>query len=457
MAKRGRPKKEEEPTKRGQSKHPGVAIVKRGSRFYARWDDPVLSKLVPVLDELGEPLMDERTGRPRMRLKRVRVEQCLDTIGKTTEKAREIWCKAKANDLRDKRARIAAGEAVIEKTTVTKALEGYYKAKKSELQPETLKAYAQGTKPFETWCSKNTVVFIQDLTAPELARYRTWFIAIRAHEPLTGNGVGKGKRREGKRKKSPSQQNKQLNSLRVVLSQLRREGKLPLLDSDAIKDSLRFVKRERAKRKYLDTAQIKALLEAAQRHDRDGHDPIAPFIAACLATGMRFHELCDLDFEEVDIEAGRIHLAAQRTKTSTERYVYLDKLPTLLDWLTRTKLAAGGKGRVFPHLTFAIARMARARLMDTGEKGYSAPPFTFHRLRATCGTYSVCASLYGRGSEHETAQQLGHSIQVAQAHYTGRAKDFEPNAQSLEAAMKCPAAFRACFQISLAATSGRTG
>jgi integrase len=89
--------------------------------------------------------------------------------------------------------------------------------------------------------------------------------------------------------------------------------------------------------------------------------------------------------------------------------------------------------------------MARARLADSGDEGYAAPEFTFHRLRATCGTYSVCASLHGRGSEHETAQQLGHSIIVAQQHYTGRAKDFSPNAQSLEEAMKCKVEFETCF------------
>jgi integrase len=124
----------------------------------------------------------------------------------------------------------------------------------------------------------------------------------------------------------------------------------------------------------------------------------------------------------------------------TERTVYLDKLPTLWSWLKAQKLAAGGKGRVFPHLTFAVARIARARLVSTDQgEGYSAPVFTWHRLRATCGTYSVCSSLYGRGSEHETAQQLGHSIQVAQAHYTGRAKDCVPNAETLEDALGCRA------------------
>jgi len=441
----------EEQTRRGRSKHSGVQIIKRltrqGERYFARWNAPELSRTVPVLDDNGEPVIDKRSGRPRTRTKFVRVEESLDKLGLTSDKARENWCKSKAKHLREQISAIAAGETIPAQTMVADALSGYFDAKRAELQPATLVAYKQGTKPFEVWCAKNAVVYIEDLTPPLLAQYREWFVGQRAYRPAKGEKVGKGKRVEGSAKRSPAQINKCLNSLRVVLSQLRREGHAPKLASDDIVDSLKFVKRERAKRRYLDAAQVKALLEAAQRHDADGHDAIAPFIAACLLTGMRFHELCDLTYDEVDTNAGEIHLAAKRTKTSTERTVYLDKQPSLWAWLKNEKLAAGGRKAVFPHLTFAIARMARARLMDSGDDGYASPPFTFHRLRATCGTYSVCSSLYGRGSEHETAKQLGHSITVAQMHYTGRARDFRQNADSLENAMQCAGTFKAAFQI----------
>lgn len=440
----------EEKTKRGHSKHPGVQVIMRltgqGERYFARWNDPTLSRTVPLLDENGEPIIDKRSGRQRMHTKHVRVEESLDKHGLNSAKARETWCKNKSKHLRQQAAAIAAGETITRRTLVPKALGRYFSAKAAELQPATLVAYGQGTKPFESWCAKNAVVYVEDLTPPLLAQYREWFVGQKAYTPAKGR-VGKGKRIEGDGKRSPAQINKCLNSLRVVLSQLRREGHTPKLTSDDIVDSLKFVKRERARRQYLDTAQVKALLEASLRHDADGHDAIAPFTAACLLTGMRFNELCELAFDEVDAVSGEIHLAAKRTKTSTERTVYLDKLPTLWAWLKAEKLASGNRKRVFPHLTFAIARMARARLVSTdAETGYSAPSFTWHRLRATCGTYSVCASLYGRGSEHETAQQLGHSIQVAQAHYTGRAKDFKPDAQCLEDAMGCADLFRSCFE-----------
>lgn len=438
-----------ERTKRGKSKHPGVQIIMRltsqGPRYFARWNDPKLTRTVPLLDNNGEPVLDKRSGRPRMRQVFVREEESLDKHGLKSDKARETWCKAKANNLRAEAAAIAAGEKITSQTLIAEAFKAYYKNKKSELQPATLVAYQQGTKPFESWCAKNAVVYIETVTPPLLAQYREWFVGQKAYTPAKGR-VGKGKRVEGVRRRSPAQTNKCLNSLRVVLTQLRRQGLAPELTSDDIVDSLKFVKRERAKRRYLDAAQVKSLLEAAQRHDADGNPEIAPFAAACVLTGMRFHELCDLTFEEVDAIAGEIHLAARRTKTMTERTVYLNKLPTLWAWLKACKLAAGGRGRVFPHLTFAIARIARARLVSMEKDvGYAAPVFTWHRLRATCGTYSVCASLYGRGSEHETAQQLGHSIQVAQAHYTGRAKDFSPDAASLEEALCCANLFTKVF------------
>ncbi|MCB9893375.1 MAG: tyrosine-type recombinase/integrase [Planctomycetes bacterium] len=443
MAKVGRPKE----TKKGESKHPGVKIVpkKRAGRtvYFARWADPVKSRPEPIIGPDGQP-MRHPNGRLRTRMKYVWVEKSLDAMGKKTVKARETWCKSKSKNLLAEAAAVAAGETVTSETPVKKALEAYYKSKRSELQPATLKAYLQGTRPFETWCAAHGVAFIESLTPPLLAQYREWFVGRPAHVPAKGK-VGKGKRIEGTRPKSPAQENKCLNSLRVVLAQLRREGKLPAFDSDAIVDSLQFVKKERAKRRFLNAQQVNALLEDAQRHDADGHAAIAPFTAACLLTGMRFNELAELTWGEVNAEAGEITLAAKRTKTSTERVVRLDKLPTLWAWLKRGKLASSDDARVFPHLTFTIARMARARLIGGKEGHYNAPAFTWHRLRATCGTYSVCSSLYGRGSEHETALQLGHSIQVAQTHYTGRAKDVLANAESLEAALGCPDRFRSTF------------
>lgn len=438
MAKRGRPKE----TKRGESPHPGVKLVvrERGGekRYFARWADPAKSHSVPIIGPDGQPEFYP-SGRVRTRMKYAWKEVSLDKLGKTSAKARERWCKNKSKNLRVQAAAIAAGEAVTTETTVKQALEGYFKAKSSELQPETLKAYRQGTKPFEKWCASNGVAFIEALTPALLAQYREWFVGRPVHTPVKGVGVGKGTRTEGKRRKSPAQENKCLNSLRVVLSQLRREGKLPHFDSDAIVDSLKFVKRERAKRSFLDTKQVKALLQAAMRHDADGHPPIAQFTAACLLTGMRFDELVRLTWGEVNSAAGEIQLHARRTKTSTERTVRLDKLPSLLAWLKSGKPAAGDarNAQIFPHLTFAIARKARARLIGNKRGHYNAPLFTWHRLRATCGTYSVCSSLYGRGSEHEAANQLGHSIQVAQAHYTGRAKDCAVNAETLEDALCC--------------------
>jgi integrase len=460
MAKRTQTKeadKAKKETKKGESKHPGVKLIERErngvTRYFARWADPVKSRREPIIGPDGQP-MRHPNGRLRTRMRYVWVEKSLDALGRKSAKSRENWCKSKSKELLGQAAAVAAGEVVASETPVRSAFEAYFASKASELQAETLKAYRQGTNPFERWCATNGVAFIESLTPPLLAQYREWFVGRPAHTPVRGRGVGLGKRMEGKRPKSPAQQNKCLNSLRVVLSQLRREGRLPNFDSDAIVDSLQFVRRERAKRRYLNTKQVKALLEAALRHDDDGRGPIAPFAAACVLTGMRFNELAGLSWDEVDTEAGEITLAAKRTKTSTERVVRLDKLPSLWGWLKAGILASGGKGRVFPHVTFATARGTRERLIGTKVGHFGAPEFTWHQLRATCGTYSVCSSLYGRGSEHETAQQLGHSIQVAQAHYTGRARDCPVNVESLEDALCCVEVLHRIFGFRDATSAG---
>ncbi|MCC6574606.1 MAG: tyrosine-type recombinase/integrase [Planctomycetes bacterium] len=366
-------------------------------------------------------------------------QESLTALGKTTVESRRTWCENKADSLNATKSAIAAGTATTTQTAVSKAIEAYYTAKEAELRPRTLVAYKQGTAPFEAWCASKPLPIIEGLTAPLLAQYRTWFVGLLAHVPAKGQGVGKGKRLEGKQKKSPAQQNKQLNSLRIVLSQLRREGKLPNLTSDSIYDSLPFVKRERTKPRFLDTLQIRKLLEAVQRYDAEGNAPFAPFTLAALLTGMRFTELAELTWDEVSIEKQEITLSV-RTKTKTERTVSLEKMPSIVAMLARMKLARSkDESRVFPHVTHSTAVKARKLL----QRAFASGKFTWHDCRRTCGTYSVCSSLYGRDSISETSWQLGHGKATAEQFYTGRAKDFLPGATTLEAAMKCSDLFEA--------------
>lgn len=419
MAKPGRKKK-----RRTRTQHPGVKILLRKRAgveeiYVARWKDP-------------------DTGRS--------AQVSLTALDKTTAEARRDWCIDKSNTLRARKAAIVSGVPLRSETGVAKALKRYYESAAAEgLKPRTLVAYKQGTGPFEAWCHKIGVRAIESLSPAKLAVFRKWFVALPAFQPVTGEKVGRGKWAPGKRRRSPAQVNKGLNSLRVVLNKLRREGLTPDLSSDSIRDSLAYVKRERALPRFLRAKQIETLLKAAQRHDAEGRTPIAEFVAAALLTGFRFTELAELTWAEVDLDAGEIRLDAARVKTGHGRVVPLDKTPALAAILVKARLRAGGNLFVFgatvkldggkvrhDPMRRDRAEAARKRLVNE----YGAPAFSWHDLRRTCGTFLTCApGIYGAASAFLSAKRLGHSVAIAEKFYAGALTNIPAKARTLEAAM----------------------
>jgi integrase len=106
-----------------------------------------------------------------------------------------------------------------------------------------------------------------------------------------------------------------------VLSYVRRLGLLPRLTSDDLRDGPKKLSTGVAHR-LPQPAELRKLLEAALRHDaetfaatREEHaglrppgttrryQQIAPLIAGAVLTGMRFGELVDLDWKNVELEA----------------------------------------------------------------------------------------------------------------------------------------------------------
>src|SRR5690606_17293482 len=181
----------------------------------------------------------------------------------------------------------------------------------------------------------------------------------------------------------------------------------------------------------LRTAQIKQLLEAAILHDSEtysatraehaGHgEPgstprypaIKPLLLVTLLTGMRFGEVVDLQWKEVDLQEGKVRLGT-RTKTKDTRIISFDVSPLLGEVLAELH-SPGAKGRVWP-MTVEQIRAAAKRLT----KSYGAPEgWSFQTLRRTCGTYLTCApNIFGASSAYQSARRLGHSVAVAEKHY----------------------------------------
>lgn len=427
MGKLGRPRK-----RRSRTQHTGVKLFtrkrKRGVAWYARWIDPETRRTTEV---------------------------SLDGLGLRNDESRRDWCIAKSRSVHERRAALAAGSPIRTRTSVVKAIEGYYAGLAAEgKRPGTLRTYKDGTVPFGRWSESSGLQFVEDLTGAKLESFRKWFVALRAKQPARGTGSGQGTKVQGTRPRSPHYINKGLRAVRTMLNQWRREGILPELDSDAIKDHLRGVRAPLEEPRYLRTFQLQTLLEAALRHDAETwketrrehagvvprgttprYAPIFPFIVACLLTGCRYSEVAALSWNEVDLRLGEIHFTACRTKTSRARRVAMDVTPGLWQLLTELKLKSGGQPYVFGadrRRTRNDTESARRRLV----KVYGAPRFNWQDLRRTCGTFLACApGVYAAAGVFHAAKRLGHSVMVSERHYAGAITDVPAEAKTLEEAM----------------------
>jgi integrase len=153
-----------------------------------------------------------------------------------------------------------------------------------------------------------------------------------------------------------------------------------------------------------------------------------------------------LDWKQVDLEAldhhghraGEVHVID--TKTKTDRTIDLSVSPALRRLLAAQKRASGGRGSVFGlsvgKLHAAIWRLRRPRDAKV-DPGFGAPKFSWHALRRTCSTYLCNApGIFGGAGAYRSAKQLGHSVVIAEKHYSGLLRGIPLEAKSLEAAMQ---------------------
>lgn len=421
--------------RRIRSPHPGVVLIKpdpegRHPHWRARFEDPDAGKLVKVR---------------------------LDPITLSTVEARRDWAIRKARELAKRRVELADGAVRATGTPFAECVDEYFKAH-SELRKETINGYRTAADKLIAWASKHGVQTADDLTRARLVAFRDSLIADPKRAAVQ---LGRrGQRQTSTQPRSAHSINRELRSARTVLGYLRDRDLFARLSHDDLRRALKRLPTTHERIEYLKPHELQKLLEAALRHDaetfkanRDEHagrgtpgttpryEPIAPFVAFVLLTGMRFGEAIALDWRQVELDAldneghkvGEIHLAGADTKTHHARTVGLEVSPALHALLASMQLAAGGMGPVFK-LTRGTAEAAGKRLIAE----YAAPKaFGWQMLRRTCGTFLTNApGIFGASSAYRSAKQLGHSVTVAERHYLDVARGIPREARTLEAAMQ---------------------
>jgi integrase len=420
--------------KRGSAKHKGVVLIKRpapggGIRWLARHRDP------------------ESGGKTR--------ETTLPE-NLTTDEERRAWAVDFAKQIEARWRAIEGGAPTKTGQALSDTIDLYYRDLAPLLRPATVKAYRLGTDALVAWAEARRIAKADDLRPEHLELFRAAMFGAPRQAQVASEGRG-ARREEADEKRSPVSVNSRLRAVKTVLDALRRVGKVPMLTGDAIRDHLRAEKEPRPTPEYLKPAALVRLVRAALRHDaerlsltrdekarglRPGegntskYDPIAPYLAHVLLSGMRADEGRLLRWDAIDLEAqpaGTIELKPGDTKTKHGRLVDLLVSPALRSLLREKKVRAGRAEYVFggkePYSRSKV-EAARKRLV----REYGAPVFTWQQLRETCATFLANSSIFGAASAYREAKQLGHSVAVAERHYCG-VVHVDPSVRTLEAAM----------------------
>jgi len=169
-------------------------------------------------------------------------------------------------------------------------------------------------------------------------------------------------------------------------------------------------------RRYLTGAEVERLIEAARKTGRYGHRD-ATMILMAYRHGLRASELCDLQWHQVELNAGRLHVRRSKRGTPSVHPMQGDEIRALRR-LQREQEAS-------PHVFSSerggpmSAKSFGTLFTRLGERAGMAFPIFPHMLRHACGY-----ALANAGHDTRALQAwLGHRNIQHTVRYTELAPD----------------------------------
>jgi integrase len=169
--------------------------------------------------------------------------------------------------------------------------------------------------------------------------------------------------------------------------------------------------------------QIQSIMTACAAFERKEKHPMAQemdketitawFVLAAFS-GVRPTEATRVEWSDIDLELGEIHIRSEVSKTRDERIALLP--PNALKWMIPRRKPSG---LVFPYSDKTLTRWRRD-IMDTA----GVKPIQ-DGLRHTSASMSVCVN-----GIDETAISHGHSTEVLFKHYHGLVKSRKAQAEA---------------------------
>lgn len=198
--------------------------------------------------------------------------------------------------------------------------------------------------------------------------------------------------------------NRVLSNLKAALNRCWRDGKISG-GRDVWHRVEAFKGVERSRARYLDTDEIRRLLNAIDTLDfRD-------LVRGALYTGCRYQELARLRIQDVSLDSGAVRI--HQSKTDKARAVYLNS--EAVEFFEAVTAGRPARDRVF-HRAGKPWKKAEQRgpMLAACRAAKLEPPVTFHGLRHTYASLYLMAG----GGLPDLAKQLGHSTtRMVERHY----------------------------------------
>jgi excisionase family DNA binding protein len=183
--------------------------------------------------------------------------------------------------------------------------------------------------------------------------------------------------------------------------------------------------------KRVDSRDVTLTLEEEERLLKAADDNLKPIIVCALHTGMRKGEILSLEWTDVNLEYGRIHVKAEKSKTHQDRHIPIDNV--LFTLLGTRRNQNGHSKYVFGY--YNEARKKYSRYADIVKPFINAREKAglnhvhFHDLRHTFATRCVQSGV----DLFSLMKLLGHSnVDTTQRYVNMRDVDLSPAIDKLE-------------------------
>jgi integrase len=316
----------------------------------------------------------------------------------------DFWqAQTRARERMVARAHTAAGKTGP--LTISAALDQYF----DRLEENGRNTYDARRRAEAFIVPKLGEVEVGALTADMVQKWHSWL----AKEPprlRTANGkaqkhraVASGDAEAVRRRRSSA--NRVLVILRAALNRAWREGKVA--SDSAWRRVSPFGGTSAARVRYLSVAEAQRLIDACDPEFR-------PLVEAALQTGCRYGELCRLEAQDFNADAGTI--AVRKSKTGKPRHVVLaEEGQELFKQLTAGR---SGHALLFSRPDgepFGKSNQAE-RMREACQRAKIVPRPSFHSLRHTWASLAVmngvpllvCAKNLGHRDSRMVEQHYGH-------------------------------------------------